>query len=129
MNLRVLTPRIHGLLDYAAAVGLIVLPFVLNLGATSTVALWLSVLGGVGLIGYSLLTDYPYGVFRALPFQAHLVVDLAAAAAFIAAPFVFGWQGLTAGYYFVMAAGVLAVVGLTDPTADETDNAETSVAG
>ena len=83
MNLRILTPRSHGLLDYTAAVGLIVLPFALNLGATSPVALGLSVVGGIGLIGYSLLTDYPYGIFRALPFRAHLVVDLAAAAAFI----------------------------------------------
>ena len=86
------------------------------------------VVGGIGLIGYSLLTDYPYGVFRALPFRAHLVVDLTAAAAFIAAPFVFGWQGVTAAYYFVMAAGVLAVVGLTDPNADTTDAADASVA-
>lgn len=45
--------------------------------------------------------------------KTHLVLDLAAGAVFIAAPFVFGWTGLVMGYYFEMAAGVTAVVALT----------------
>lgn len=113
MKIRFLTPALHGILDYAAAAGLIVLPFVLNLGATSPLALWLSVAGGVGLIVYSLATDYAFGVLRVLSFRAHLALDLAAAAAFVAAPFVFGWTGLTMAYYLVMAAGVVVVVFLT----------------
>lgn len=113
MKIRFLTPALHGILDYAAAAGLIVLPFLLNLGATSPLALWLSVAGGVGLIVYSLATDYAFGVLRVLSFRAHLALDLAAAAAFVAAPFVFGWTGLTMAYYLVMAAGVVVVVFLT----------------
>lgn len=114
MKLKILSPAIHGILDYAAAAGLIVLPFVLGLGAVSALALWLSVVAGVGLIAYSLATDYAFGVFRVLPYRAHLALDLIAAAGFVAAPFVFGWQGLVMGYYFVMAAGVVAVVLLSD---------------
>ena len=110
MNFRFLPPTLHGLLDYAAAAGLIVLPFVLQLGTQSLLAHWLSVSAGVGLIAYSLLTDYRFGLFRAIPFQAHLVLDLLAAGAFVAAPFVFGWSGIVLGYYLVMAGGVLAVV-------------------
>lgn len=115
MNLRILTPTWHGLLDYAAAAGLIVLPFVLDLGASSLTAHWLSVLAGVALVGYSLATDYAFGIFGAISFRAHLVLDLLAAAAFIAAPFLFGWSGLVLGYYLVMAAGVLVVVALSRP--------------
>lgn len=103
-KLRILTPTIHGVLDYAAAASLIVLPFALNLGADSPLAVWLSAAGGAGLIGYSLLTDYALGAIRVVPFKVHLTFDLAAAAAFVAAPFLFGWSGLTAGYYFVMGA-------------------------
>lgn len=113
MNYRFLTPRIHGLLDYAAAAGLITLPFLLGLGAISQLALWLSVAAGAGLVVYSLATDYAFGAFGLLSFRAHLVLDLLAAAAFIAAPFVFGWTGLVQGYYFVMGAGVLVVVALS----------------
>ncbi len=113
MNIRFLSPRLHGLLDYAAAAGLILLPFALNLDSTSPLALWLSVAGGVGLIVYSLLTDYSFGLVRVLPFQVHIALDLAAAGAFMAAPSLFGWHGLTAGYYYIMATGVIVVVGLT----------------
>lgn len=113
-KLRILTPTIHGLLDYAAAAALIVLPFVLNLGADSPLAVWLSAAGGAGLIVYSLLTDYAFGAIKLVPFRVHLAFDLAAAAAFVAAPFLFGWNGLTAGYYFVMGAGVIVVVALSE---------------
>ena len=114
-TLRFLTPAIHGALDYTAAAALIVLPFVLGF---SGFALWLSVIGGVGLISYSLLTDYTFSAVSLISFKAHLVLDLAAAAVFIAAPFVFGWTGLVLGYYLVMAAGVIAVVALTNPDAE-----------
>lgn len=114
-SIRFLSPTLHGAGDYAAALALIVLPFLLGFDG---VALWLSVAGGVGLIGYSLLTDYTFGAASLIPFKTHLVLDLAAAAAFIAAPFVMGWTGLVMGYYFVMAAGVIVVVLLTNTNAE-----------
>ena len=113
MNARILSPAIHGVLDYAAAAALIAAPFVLDLGATSPIALWLSGAGGIGLSGYSQLTDYSYAAVRLLPFNTHLALDLAAGATFVAAPFVFGWSGVTAWYYVVMGAGVAVVVALS----------------
>lgn len=114
MKIRFLTPAVHGLLDYAAAAALIVLPFALDLGAASPLAQWLSVAAGAGLVAYSLVTDYAFGAFRLLPFRAHLVLDVAAALAFLVAPFLFGWSGLVLGYYLVMGAGVLVVVAVTE---------------
>ena len=111
-RMRFLTPTVHGALDYAAAVGLIAFPFLLGFDGVS---LWLSVTGGAGLIIYSLFTDYKFSAASVIPFKKHLLLDLAAAAVFIAAPFVFGWTGFVMGYYFVMAAGVIAVVVLTNP--------------
>ncbi len=123
-KIRILTPKIHGALDYAAAAGLIVLPLLLGFDG---IAQWLSMAGGAGLIGYSLLTNYTYSAASLIPFKVHLVFDLAAAAAFIVAPFVFGWTGLVMGYYFVMAAGVIVVVVVTDP--DPATVGEYSVSG
>lgn len=120
-----LTPTLHGLLDYAAAAGLIVLPFLLDLGAVSPLASGLSVVAGIGLVAYSLATDYAFGVFRLLPFRLHLMLDVAAAIVFLAAPFVFGWRGLVLGYYLVMGVGVLAVVALSTTGRDATPAAET----
>ena len=113
MKLQFLTPTMHGVLDYAAAGGLIVFPFLLNLGAESAIALWLSVAAGVGLIGYSLLTDYALSPWSVISYRGHLALDATAGLAFIAAPFVFGFSPLTSIYYFVMVAGVLLVVALS----------------
>ena len=119
MNIRFINPKLHGLLDYAAAAGLIALPFILDLGAQGPLAQWLSVGGGIGLILYSLLTDYAFSAAELIPFRAHLALDLGAAAAFLAAPFAFGFTGLVAGYYVTMAVGVLLVVALSNSKPDQ----------
>ena len=111
-SFRFLTPTLHGVVDYAAATGLIVLPFIFSFGG---LALWLSVAGGAGLIGYSLLTDYAFSAASLISFKTHLALDLAAAAAFVAAPFVFGWGGMIMGYYLVMGGAVVVVVALSNP--------------
>jgi accessory gene regulator protein AgrB len=121
MKLQFLTPTLHGALDYAAAAALIVLPFLLGLGADSPIALWLSVAGGAGLVLYSLLTDYAFGAARVLSYGVHLVLDLLAAAAFLAAPFLFGFAAFTSYYYFVMAGGVIVVVALSERPAPAID--------
>lgn len=108
--MKILNPRLHGILDYVAASALIVAPFILGL---SGLALWLSAAAGVALILYSLVTDYGPGIARIIPFRVHLVIDTVAGVTFVVAPFVVGWSGLVAAYYVVMGAGVLLVVAVT----------------
>ena len=62
MNIRFLTPAIHGILDYPAAFVLLVAPAILKLNEVSPFAYWLSVVAGTVLIGYSLLTDYAFSI-------------------------------------------------------------------
>jgi len=108
--MKILNPQVHGWLDYAAALALIVAPFVLGLTA---LALWMSVAAGVGLVLYSLLTDYSASLAKLIPFRLHLLLDGLAALAFIVAPFAFGWSGVVMTYYLVMGVGVLMVVALS----------------
>lgn len=110
MKLQFLNPSLHGALDYIAAGALIVLPFLLGFQG---IELWLSVAGGTGLILYSLLTDYAFGMIKLVSFDLHLLLDLAAGVAFIVAPFTLGFGFLASIYYPVMAAGVIAVVAFT----------------
>lgn len=112
--MKILNPKIHGILDYVAAGGLIVFPFLLDLGAAGPVALYLSVAGGIGLIVYSLLTDYTYAFANLIPFRTHLVLDCLAGAVFVIAPFVLGFAGTAKMYYIVMGVGVGLVVALTE---------------
>ncbi len=111
--MRFVPANVHGFIDYAASIGLVVLPFVLGF---SGIALYLSVAAGVALFLYSLVTGYSLSVQKILPFPAHLAIDFAAGAAFIAAPFLFGFTGLEQIYYLVMGVVVCALVLVTNPS-------------
>ncbi|MEO9827334.1 MAG: hypothetical protein ABJF50_23260 [Paracoccaceae bacterium] len=110
--MKFITKNIHAYLDYPVALGLIAMPFILGLGAINPLALWLSVATGIAAFALTLLTDHHLGVVRILPYSLHLAVDFAVGLAFIAAPFVFGFAGFEAAYYWVLGATVLVVVGL-----------------
>lgn len=115
MSLRFVTKTVHAYLDYTVAIALIALPFVLGLGATSPLALWLSVGTGIAAFILTLLTDHNLGVLRVLPYSLHLIVDAAVGVVFLAAPFALGFSGLDAAYYWINGAAVLVVVSLHQP--------------
>ena len=122
--MKLLNSKLHGLGDYAAAVVLIIAPFVLGIGEQSMIAHWASVIGGAGLIVYSLLTDYTFSAVNAIPFKTHLVLDSIAGVAFVALPFVLGLDGLARIYLVVMGVGVLLVVAVsqTDGSVENANN-------
>jgi len=120
MNARFVTQKIHALLDYPVAISLMTMPFLLGLGKTNSLALWLSVGTGVAALVLTLLTDHETGVFRVLPYSFHLAVDFAVGVVFAIAPFAFGFSGIDAFYYWANAAAVLTVVSLHKP-ASSTD--------
>lgn len=113
MRLRFISPTIHGIIDYSAAVGLISAPFILQLGDSSSLAIWISVVTGFAVVAASSMTDYRYGVFRNIPFAGHLAIDLSVATAFMAIPFLLSFTGLDAYYYWINAAVVYLVVSLS----------------
>ena len=78
------------------------------------IAVILPIVLGVGLILYSLLTDYERGIpgLRFIPMPVHLILDFVAAF-LVAAPFLFGFanQGLNVWLPFVVAGvGVIILV-------------------
>lgn len=117
MELRFVTKTMHAYLDYPVAIALMGLPFLLGLGGSTPLALWLSVATGAAAFVLTLLTDHETGVVRVLPYSFHLAVDLLVGIVFLAAPFVLGFSGLDAWYYWANAAAVLTVVSLHKPEA------------
>ena len=110
-----ITKKIHAYLDYPVALGLIIMPFLLGLGATNQLAFALSIATGIAALVLTILTDHHLGLFRVLPYKLHLAVDLMVGLVFIAVPFLLGFSGLDAAYYWVIGATVLVVVGLHKP--------------
>ena len=117
--MRFVTKEIHAYLDYPVAIALIALPFLLGLGETAPLALWLSVVTGIAAFGLTVLTDHHLGLIRVLPYSFHLLVDGIVGVTFLAAPIVLGFQGIDAIYYWANGLAVVIVVGLhkSDPSA------------
>jgi len=108
MSFRFITKSIHAyLIDYPVAIVLMAAPFVLKLGQSTPVALWLSVVTGVAALLLAAFTDHPTGLVRVIPYWLHLWVDRAVGVVFILAPFAFQFPGRDAWYYWVLAAAVL----------------------
>ncbi|MGY3076888.1 hypothetical protein ACVWZZ_003259 [Bradyrhizobium sp. LM6.10] len=108
MSFRFITKSIHAyLIDYPVAIVLVAAPFVLKLGQSGPVAMWLSLVVGVAALILAALTDHPTGVVRVIPYWLHLWVDRAVGVVFVIAPFAFKFAGLDAWYYWVLAAAVL----------------------
>lgn len=92
MSVRFVTRTVHAYLDYPVALALMVLPFVLGLGQSNPMALWLSVVTGVAALVLTVLTNHHLGVWRVLPYKFHLAVDLLVGVTFLAAPSLFGFS-------------------------------------
>jgi hypothetical protein len=108
MSFRFITKSIHAyLIDYPVAVVLIAAPFALKLGESGPVATWLSVVAGVAALLLAAITDHPTGLVPIVPYWLHLWVDRAVGLVFVIAPFAFGFFGLDAWYYWILAAAVL----------------------
>lgn len=115
MSLRFVTKTIHSYLDYPVAIALIALPTILNLGQSHELAFWLATVTGVAALILTIFTDHGTGLIRILPYKLHLAVDFIVALVFIAAPFILGFTGLDAAFYWINGAAVFVVVGLQQP--------------
>lgn len=109
MRIRFVTKTIHAWLDYPVSASLVAAPFIVGIGQTNPLALWISVATGIAAFVLTVLTDHETGLIRVLPFAFHLMVDRLVGVAFVVIPFVLGFSGLDAWYYWVNAAAVLLV--------------------
>lgn len=119
MDPRFVTKDIHALLDYPVAFALMTAPFILGLGDSHPLALWLAVATGVAALVLTLFTDHRLGAFRVLPYKFHVLVDALVGATFLAAPFALGFTGLDAWFYWANGLAVATVVSLSKPTPSE----------
>jgi hypothetical protein len=109
---------LHGVVDYTAGAFLMT-AFPKVAGIEGTRAARQIRRAGAIHAGYSTLTDYPLGVVKVLPFQAHLALDAVGAVALAATPFVTG-QFLKGRRHWIPHVALclfeLASLALTDPT-------------
>ncbi len=115
MSVRFVSKTIHAYLDYPVAAALTALPFILGLGQSNPLALWLSVATGIAAFVLTVLTDHHLGLVRVLPYKLHLAVDAMVGLVFLAAPTVLGFTGIDALFYWLNGGAVVAVIALSSP--------------
>jgi len=99
-------PRfLHGFIEYAAGVLLIVAPFLLSFASDAAVAL--SIVAGVVVIVIAASTEGPTSLINSIPLAAHVLLDFALVAVLIAAPFLFGFSSESTPTAFFIVLGVL----------------------
>jgi hypothetical protein len=110
---KVIDPAAHAVLDYLTA-GTFFAMGLSMLGRHKRAA-GLAFANGASVLGLSLITDYPGGVFRKISFQTHGVVDVVQAIMTGAGPALLGFAGEPEAQAFYGQAGVeAAVVATTD---------------
>lgn len=114
-SIRFVPTWLHGIFDYIGGIGLIAAPFVFGFYNVGGIAVILPMVLGVGLILYSLLTDYERGIpaLKFIPMPVHLVLDFAASALLAASPFMFGFWKLAPNVWLphvIAGVGVIVLV-------------------
>jgi hypothetical protein len=109
---------LHGVVDYkVGTILLTIFPRLARVRGTPTGRQVRIV--GASHLAYSMLTDYPLGIVKAIPFKAHLVLDAVGAVAIAALPFVTGqWRKGRDQWvpHVALSAFELSALALTDPT-------------
>lgn len=92
-TLRFVPTGIHAYFDYIGGIALISAPFLFGFVSIGGIAVILPIVLGIGLIAYSLLTNYELGIpgVKFIPMSLHLIFDFVASALLAASPFLFGF--------------------------------------
>lgn len=110
---KMISPRLHGAVDYAACGAMLLLPGALKLSPRARLA---SRAFALGYLGLSALTDYPYALKRVVPFPLHGRAELLSAPALLLTPALLGAGAGTRerGYFQALTVMVLGAYLSTD---------------
>jgi len=112
--MRFIPTKFHAPLDYIVGVALIAAPWIFQF-SEHTSATVVSVVLGIGLIAYSLFTNYELGVWKVAPMAVHNLIDIAAGTLLAASPWIFGFADESANVWAPhVVVGLAAIfLGLT----------------
>src|SRR5688572_21457010 len=115
---RPIDSTLHGMTDYTVG-AFLTTAFPHAAGIENTPAATQIRAAGALHIGYSLLTKYPLGVAKLIPYKAHLALDAIGALALAATPFVTGqWKKGTGQWvpHVALSLFELGSLAMSDPT-------------
>jgi hypothetical protein len=127
--MRFIPTRVHAPLDYIVGVALIAAPWIFQF-SEHTAATIVPIVLGIGLIGYSLFTNYELGVWKVAPMAVHNVIDVVAGTLLALSPWLLGFADESANVWAPhLIVGLAAIfLGLTTKQAAGYSYRSTAVA-
>ena len=89
--MKVISTKVHGVLDYLVGIILIAAPWLLNFyrgGAES----WVPIILSIGTVLYSLFTNYEYSMSKVIPMRVHLTLDVISGIFLALSPWLFNFD-------------------------------------
>lgn len=110
---KVLSPRAHGVLDYAVVVAFLMAPSIFAFSGTPAVVCYVLAAAHLAM---TLITAFPLGFLRYIPFPAHGQLELIVGCALVAMPWFAGFGADDKARWFFVFAGLvlLGVRAVTD---------------
>ena len=112
--MRFIPTKFHAPLDYIVGAALIAAPWIFQFSEHKAATVVPIVLG-IGLIAYSLFTNYELGVWKVAPMAVHNLIDVAAGTVLALSPWIFGFADESANVWAPhLIVGLAAIfLGLT----------------
>ena len=112
-NIKIISPSLHGILDYIVDIPLISVPFILNFKEVSNRVFWVPV--GIGVLNflYSIFTVYSRSFVKLIPMNWHLLFDFLAGLLLFALAFILPMEGFVKLFYITMGIGIVLATSLT----------------
>ena len=124
--MRFIPTRVHGMLDYASGLLLIVAPYLFGF-ADGTAAQYIPQALGAGILLMSLITDYEFSLAKLVPMPVHLGVDVAGGLLLAASPWLFGFADRVYWPHLILGLAEIGAGLMTRTASDARTGAELRV--
>ena len=112
--MKILSTRVHGMMDYAMGLLLIVAPWLFGFAADGAET-WIPVFLGAGVILYSLMTDYELGVIKKISMSGHLWLDGISGLFLALSPWIFNFEEIVYLPHLIFGLLEIGAALMTDP--------------
>lgn len=102
--MKFINPRFHGVIDYIYIATLALGPSLLNFAGIPAMLCYIF---AVGVLALALLTKYPLGALKVIPFMVHGGMEFFASFVVMGSPWLFNFAGVEPARNFFLAAGGL----------------------
>ena len=109
--MKIISPRLHGVLDYATILFLGLSPFLFQMNHAARIFTFAL---GIVHLSLTLLTDFDMGIFKVIPLKIHGAIEVTVSVVLVIIAFLFrNWEDQTSFYYYLVFSMALFLVWLS----------------